>query len=416
MPKKKLTDAAVKTLPVPERGRIEYFDAHDNAPKGFALRVTAKGSRSWVLLFRSGRTLRRLTIGSYPTFSLKEAREEARKARQIIDRGDDPAALKAEKKVDARNPTTVKAVVADFIEKYHRRHRKNRTAEEIRRMFDRHVLPVWGSRDIKSIRKADIIRLIDTVSEKASPTRANRVLANVRKFFSWAAERDLVPASPVTGVKNPGKETERDRVLTDDEVRAVWKAAGELGYPFGTFTRMLLLCAQRRDEVARMRWDDVNEDGTWTLPRELTKADRSHEVPLPPMAIDILKGISETGRLGPYVFMSGRKSRSHGDEKRPISGFGRAKERLDSLSGVTGWRFHDLRRTAGTNMAKLEIPVSTISRVLNHAEGGVTKIYARHSYLEEKRRALAAWAERLATIIDPEKDVENIIRPGVWGR
>ena len=144
-----------------------------------------------------------------------------------------------------------------------------------------------------------------------------------------------------------------------------------------------------------MRWADINfEERVWTLPREMTKGDRSHEVPLSSMAMDILGSLP---RLGDYVF-AGRK------DGRPISGFSRAKKLCDTLSGIGGWRLHDLRRSAGTNMAKLEIAVSTISRVMNHKEVGVTKIYDRHSYLPEKRRALETWSRKLASIIRPGDD------------
>lgn len=181
---------------------------------------------------------------------------------------------------------------------------------------------------------------------------------------------------------------ERDRVLTDMEIKAVWNAAEEMGYPFGTLVQMLLVTGQRREEVAQMRWEQITND-TWTLPRTQTKADRAHEVPLSSLAMTILAGIPRF--TGPYVFTTTGGT-------KPVSGYSKAKVRLDAKSGVHGWCIHDLRRTCGTGLARLGIPLVTISRVLNHAEGGVTRIYARHSYLPEKREALEMWGEKVRAL------------------
>ena len=159
---------------------------------------------------------------------------------------------------------------------------------------------------------------------------------------------------------------------------------------------MLLLTAQRRDEVATMRWADVEpESKLWTIPREQTKADRAHEVPLSPLALEILEALPRFS--GPYIFTT------MGGE-RPVSGFSKGKKGLEELSGLTDWRLHDLRRTGATNMARLGVPGSTIGRVLNHAQRGVTAIYDRHSYLPEKHHALDIWSSKLASIIRPTDD------------
>jgi integrase len=386
MPQRKLTATSVDKLKAPEAGRVEYFDT---ILTGFALRITSNNHRSWVLFYRIGGRQRRLTIGSYPLFSLADAREEARQALQLVEKGNDPAEVRAAAKRSLANPDTMEAVIEDFIEKYSKPN--NKTWEQVQRIFNLNVLPYWGKRDIKSITKRDVLEIIDMVSERASPVRANRVLAHIRKLFNWAIDRDLIVISPVSTIKPPGKERERERFLSEGEIKSVWTGCDQLGWPFGPFTQMLLITAQRRDEVSHMMWEHIDfENSVWTIPREMTKADRTHEVPLSQLALSILE---KAPRIGPYVFMSGRK------ENRPISGFGKAKKRLDEASQTTDWRYHDLRRTAGTNMARMGIPISTISRILNHAEGGVTKIYARHSYLEEKRMALDEWAISLLKIL-----------------
>ena len=182
-------------------------------------------------------------------------------------------------------------------------------------------------------------------------------------------------------------------MLDDDEVRLVWHTCDAMGYPFGRIVQMLLLTGQRKSEVTNMKWSDVDlDEKVWRLAREQTKADRSHDVPLSPMAVDLLSKLPRIND-SEYVFTS--------DGTRPFNGFSKAKVRLDKMSRTNGWRLHDLRRTVGTNMTEhLGVPVFTVARVLNHAEGGVTKIYARASYLEEKRVALEKWADYLSDVIN----------------
>ena len=390
-PRKTLTHLRVKRLEPPKVGQVDHFDA---ALPGFALRVTTKGHKSWVLFYRIGGRQRRFTIGSYPAIELAEAREEAREAIRQVAKGIDPATVRAQQKAKAeRQPDTFAAVADLFVKRYAKP--KTRSWRETERIFEKYVNTEWRKREIHGIARRDVIDLLDRVMDRNGPYMANRVLAAVRKLFNWCLERGILDVTPVANVKAPGHETERDRVLSDDELKALWETWDNQRWPFGPFFQLLLVTAQRRGEVAQMRWADINfEERVWTLPREMTKGDRSHEVPLSSMAMDILGSLP---RLGDYVF-AGRK------DGRPISGFSRAKKRCDTLSGIGGWRLHDLRRSAGTNMAKLEIAVSTISRVMNHKEGGVTKIYDRHSYLPEKRRALETWSRKLASIIRPGDD------------
>jgi integrase len=202
-------------------------------------------------------------------------------------------------------------------------------------------------------------------------------------------------------VTAPGKEQKRDRTLSDNEIKEIWEGCDELGSPFGPFVRALLLTAQRREEVATMKWADLDledDEPTWTLPREATKADRAHGVPLAPAVVEILQSVPE---VGSYVFSTGRR----GD--KAISGFSAAKRRIDKLTGLDGWTFHDLRRTAASGMARLNVPPHVLSRVLNHSPGnaeGVTAIYNRHGYEPEKRQALDAWARHVQSLIKPTDD------------
>jgi integrase len=185
-------------------------------------------------------------------------------------------------------------------------------------------------------------------------------------------------------------------VLVQDELAAVWRACDALGWPFGPLVQLLIVTAQRRDEVARMAWPDLDlERRLWTLPRKLTKADRVHDVPLSGLALEIIEGLP---RIGDGLAFPANRARS----TRPVSGFSKAKARLDRLSGVAGWRLHDLRRTAASEMARLGHPPHVVAAILNHSPGstqGITAIYNRHRYGDEKRIALAAWGRELERVL-----------------
>ena len=404
--KRNLTARRVESIRPPVRGQAEHFDA---TLPGFALRVTAKGSRSYILYYRpkvgphAGK-LRRDTIASASMLTLAEAREKARKRRRQVDAGFDPREIdrqeRAGRRERARN--TFGRVQAQFIVKHAKRH--TRSWRDTRRILRNHVVPLWKDRPVDSIKRRDVIELLDSIARR-HPVLANRVLAHVRKLFNWSMERGILEASPVALVKIPGgKEHPRDRSLTDVEIKALWPAFETAGYPFGPMMALLLLTLQRRGEVATMRWSDLDlEEKVWRLPSEATKARRAHVVPLSPPAIAILQSLPQ--HTGSYVFTTKAG-------EKPVSGYSRAKQRVevainatreqDGLGPLPGWHLHDLRRTGASGMARLGVPVDHIGRVLNHAPRGVTAtVYDRHSYLPEKRRALELWASH----------IENLIRP-----
>jgi integrase len=316
----------------------------------------------------------------------------AREALRKVGRGVDPAEERKAAQEAATDPDTVAKVTAEFIQRYAKP--KNRSWKETERIFERYVLPEWGKRPIENISRRDVIALLDSIMDQGSPYMANRVLANIRRFFNWCLERDILQATPVAKVKALAKEVSRDRILSDDEVRAVWRAWDAMGWPFGLAFKFLLVTGQRLNEVSTMRWSDANlENRLWTLPREFTKSDRLHEVPLSPLAVEILEAVPN---MGEFVFTTNGKT--------PISGFSKAKKRCDDLSGVRQWRLHDLRRTAASGMARLSIAPHVVEKVLNHASGtisGVAAVYNRHGYTDEKRAALNTWARTLEGIIRP---------------
>jgi integrase len=399
----KLTDLMVEKLGAPSTGRREIFD---QALPAFGMRVTDSGVKSWFLMTRINGKLARLTLGRYPALKLAKARQKARDQLKEIGEGKDPRAAKPA----PRRPDTVRNVVDEFL----KRHAKvnNRSWPEAERIFNFDIIPAWGARDIRSISRRDVLELLDKIVDRGSPIMANRTLAHVRKLFNWSIARDLIDVSPCAKVAPPGKAIDRDRVLSDDEIAAVWQAAGRLGHPFATFVRVLLLTAQRREEVASMRRDQLDLDAAlWTMPREATKSDRVHEVPLSPVVVDMLSAMptlvirDDAGRdiESPFVFTTTGRS--------PVSGFSKMKTALDAASGVTGWRLHDLRRTAATGMARLGTAPHVVEKVLAHSSGiisGVAAVYNRAGYDAEKRAALDAWARRVDAIVHGEP--ENVVR------
>ena len=383
-----LTDIAVKNVALPMRGQIEIWDAR---VRGFGLRVSHAGTRAFVLVYRFNGRPRRLTLGRYPTLSLSEARGLANAALRTIALGTDPGA----EKVKARHTPSIEqfeAFVTYFIDTYARP--KNRSADETAKLLRREFVRAWGNRPIAEISRQDVSGVLDRIMHAGKHTTANRALAAIRKLFNWAVERGFIEKSPCAGIRAPARSVKRDRVLADTELAAIWKATTLMGYPFGTLVQLLILTGQRREEVVGMSWREIDlEHALWSIGAERTKAARAHEVPLPPLAIKILRTLPH---LGTDLVVPGRFNTS------PVSGFSKWKADLDKLSGVNAWRLHDLRRTVATGMARFGTAPHVVERILNHTSGtfgGVAGVYNRFGYLPEMRAALDRWAEHVATLV-----------------
>ena len=385
----RLTAKAVEVMR-PSAERREIPDAH---MPGLYLVLQPSGARSWAVRYRHQGLSRKHTIGAFPAIDLKTAREFAAKALRAVAEGRDPGREKIEART--RLPDSVDHIVEEFLERHVRRSNRARTQEETERLFRLHILPRWHGRLISSITKRDVIDILDRVVDSGSPVAANRVLAAVRKFFNWCVARDVLSISPVKGVEPPTEEKSRDRVLDDAELVRVWTAAGEIGYPFGTMVQLLIATGQRRNEVARMQWGEVDlKKSIWTLAQSRTKNDNKHEVPLSSITLNIL---NEIPHHDGYVFSTNGGS-------TPSSNYGQNKRRLDALlpAGMPAWRLHDLRRTCATGLAKLGVPVHVTEAALNHKSGkisGIAAVYNRHDYKDEKIQALEAWGRHLDMLI-----------------
>lgn len=414
MPIRKLTDLFVERAKPPARGRVEYFDA---SFPGLALRVTETGGKSWCVFYRFHGRLRRYTIGTYPAIKPAQARREAQAALEKVRQGIDPVEDKRARR-DQRTPEseTFGAVARDYLDLHHKRNSRESTFSEAKRDFEKHAIVAWGKRPIASITRRDVIDLIDRIVQRGAEVQANRTLARLRAMFNWALAKDRVAVSPAAGIILPTQEQARDRVLSDDELRWFWQACDDIGWPFGPYAKLLLLTAQRRDEVACMERAELDFGASvWTIPGLRAKNGRLHEVQLSQEALDVLRSLPRVGERLTFTT----------DGDKPIAGFSNAKRRLDAAMlkarrtamglpmenegyrraiGVPAnrplpveiphWTFHDLRRTAATGMARMHFPPHVVDKVLNHASGtirGVAAVYNRFEYRDERREALEAW-------------------------
>jgi integrase len=428
MPTTKLTQVAVEKLKAPEQGRMEYWDSQ---LPGFGLRISDSGRKTWVALYRVGGKLVRETIGTAALIpNVAEARERARQSMQKAQAGENPVVQRREREQAAMAASeklldNFRAVADRYVERYAKKNTKPTTWMELRRQLEIDVLPKWADRPIARITRQDVTELLNGIADRGSPVQANRTLSRLKTLFRWVVDEELVVSDPTARVRKIVKEAARDRALSDLEIRLFWAGCDKLGWPFGPMFKLLLLTAQRRDEVGGMEWSEIAplDKGVWTIPRAKAKNDRAHVVHLSELAVEIIDELPKISRRradgagtepSPYLFTT---------NERPVSGFSKAKDRLDKhmvrllraefeetgqdpgKAQIEGWILHDLRRTAATGMARLNIAPHVVDRILNHVSGtirGVAAVYNRHAYLEERKAALEAWGSY----------VENLVRSG----
>lgn len=385
MPKISMTARWVQSVEPPEKGQVDYFD---QKPGGVILRVTEKGVKSWCVMYRHTRRLRRLTLGKYPTLSLADARELAGQAHRAVALGEDPAMQKQAR----RTALTVSDLAAQYIERYAKVNKRSWRDDE--QMLNRDIIPNWGKRLAADITRQDVMMLLDEIVVKRNaPIMANRVRALLSKMFNWAISRYMLEHNPCTHVTRPGKERQRDRVLSEDEIFRIWRAWETLTPVLKAYFQILLLTAQRATETLSMRWDAIAIDtGWWTIPGDVTKNKLAHRVPLSDPVIQRFLALRESKT--PYVFPSAQKRGRHASYQSVYAYFRQIQDGIGIVCTP-----HDLRRTAASFMAGMGVNRLTVGKVLNHAEPGVTAVYDRHSYDTEKRQALDAWARKLMAIV-----------------
>ncbi|WP_320202405.1 tyrosine-type recombinase/integrase [Agrobacterium rosae] len=420
----------------------------DGLVPGLYLVIQPSGSKSWALRYRFEGKPKKLTVGPFlferttplerppeagEAITLPEARTTARQALQLLAEGQDPSEAR-KRAVEAAVTEAVAAklqdasylaenLAAEFITKYAMP--KNRTWQETQRQFRKSITGwrdpetneikfkgPWFGRDVRDISKREIVKLLDDINDSGSPIAANRIFATLSVWFSWMVGRDKLSVSPMIGLKKNAVESPRDRVLSDNEIRILWKAASEDGYPFKQMWQLLLLTGQRRGEVAEMEWSElvlIGDEPHWIIPKTRSKNGRPNHVPLTSEAVRILDITRDKGAR--YVFSTNGAT--------PVSGFSRSKKRLEErmlqimqgeaaragnaldIRSIPQFGLHDLRRTCATNLARLGVPIHIGEAILNHVSGsvsGVAAVYNRFDYIAEKRAALEKWEDFLLVL------------------
>jgi integrase len=357
----------------------EWFD--DKAT-GLSLRV-GKTRRTWHLHYSRAGKRGRALIGTYPAISLSAARRAAIETKDAVEAGRNPT-----------KATTVGAMLDKFTERYVIKDAKLRTADYVKDVIERLVKPEIGGVALNEIKRSHVVRMLDTIADTNGPVMADRTLAIVRKAFNWQASRDddfVPPIAKGMGRTKP-KERARERVLSDEEIRAVWSVADGAGV-FGRYLKFLLLTATRRGEAAQATRAELRE-GLWTIPAERMKGKAEHVVPLPPATRDLIADTS-----GDFLFTT--------DGTTPISGFSKFKRAFDRQvearegKPLPNWTLHDLRRTARSLLSRAGVSADIAERCLAHVIPGVRGVYDRYEYLEEKRQAFEALAAQIDRIVNP---------------
>ena len=388
MPRIKLTKSSIDALPV-SNADVVYWDS--GCP-GFGVKVTPKGRKVFIVLYRtggSGSRLRKFTIGPYGRITLHQARVAAQKVFGAKLEGRDPAAEKREAK-----RRDVADRVQDLLETFIAQHlSQNRSVGEISRLLRREVGKPWGNKSIHEVTKRDVVEVISAIEQRGAPLAANKALKSIKTFLRWCVGRAVLEQSPAEGVPLPAKEIARDRVLNDEELAQVILAARQIGGPYGGIVELLALTGQRREEVAQLCWEELDLDQRiWTIPKSRSKNAKAHTVHLSNQSLAILKSVA---RRGLFVFSL------HGT--KPYQQFAKGKRLLDHVSGVSGWRIHDLRRTCVSGMARLGVAPHVADKILNHQSGtisGVAAVYQRHDFRTERKHALDRWGAHIADIVE----------------
>ena len=425
MAKAKLTKTLVDEMPA---GAVIW----DTDTRGLGVRRQAK-EPVFVLKLRVNKQQRFLTIGRFGVFTVEQARTKAKALIGEAANGSEPKTDKAKRReTEAKQredeqerqraeAETEQVRFAKVVERFIAEHArpKNRTWQTTERLLTAGPLAAWQDRDIRSVEKRDISEAIGAVAAGGHPVAANRLLAAVRKLFNWCVDEDILDRSPSAGLKPKHAEIARDRVLSDAELAAVWKAAEAASFPFGSGVRMLILTGQRRSEVFGARWPEFDlAERTWTIPRERAKSDREHIVPLSQAALDLIAGLPRiasavddgTPAEPEFLFTTTGSS--------AFSGFNKSFERLCTTAAdifakaaaeagrtvdpMKPWVMHDLRRTFATGCAKRAVPVQVVEKLLNHGSGthaGIVGVYQRHEYWDERRAAADSWAEHVLSLV-----------------
>jgi integrase len=411
MPVQDFTDRGVRALPIPTSGQVDYFDA-GRKPAGFGVRISYKGTRAWIFIYRYNGVKRRMKLGLVDEIGLKGARDLAWDAHAKARRGLDPA---SERKKLTKRAETVAELARCYIEEYAKP--KKRSWKKDEGNLERDVIPQIGRKRLADVTRQDIRDLLRPILERGAPVQANRTLEVVRKMLNWAIqEKDLLAVNPAALVTKQTESGGRSRFLREAEYKRFWAALDPevLGHAGAVAFKILALTAQREMELLRTRWSDIDLDSqTWIIPADNAKNQREHLVPLPPLTLALFLELHRMkGERHDFVFESPVKPGSHVRrvfiEKRII--------KIRKAAGLYDVTVHDLRRSATTYWGKLRVDQLLKKRLLNHSRRGdvTSAVYDRFEYLDEKRDALRRWEvlllDMVGGMLDPvEATASNVV-------
>jgi integrase len=401
----KLTQRRIDDLECPA-GKKDAL-VFDGEQRGLGVRVTAGGGKSYVAQYTFAGSKRRVPLGSCSAISLAAAREAVRAILGDAARGVDTAAERKEARLKAAADGLTLADLIDQWDKLHlsaKRANYSRAATgSLRRSFAHHL-----DKPAAAVDRSAVVRVLDGLSKDDKTAMAGALARYGSALYGWAIRRGTLSGNPFERVPI-APTVRRERVVSDDEINRIWAGTEGPG-AFNGIVRMLMLTGQRREEVARMTWDEITPDlSVWTIPTSRAKNGIAHVVPLSPQAQTVLRAAPRINRGSnddsPDLVFPG--------EPGVFSGWSKSKARLDGRIGVNGWTLHDLRRTTATGLQKLGVRLEVTESVLNHVSGsraGVTGIYQRHDWAEEKRAALNAWGEHIAVIVEGRTAANNVTR------
>lgn len=411
--KRTFTEEGVARMAAPRSGRREFGDT---VQRGLLLRVSETGLKSWSVIYKvpgergispSGRALkgkqRRITLGHYPMVGVAAARAEASKIVAQAMAGRDPRPERQDANL-ARHTNSVKAVSQRMIELAKK---QVETWPRMEQVLRDHVWPSLGNRPIADITQADVHELLDKLVAADKHGTAREVRKMMSRLLNYAAEKSLIAASPMAGMKRRDLTLQpKERALSDEEIRAVWTATGKMGYPFGHLARIALLTGQRKSDWSDARWGEVDASERWlSIPKERFKSRRGHIVPLVGAAWDLVEGLPRWNGPNPFLFSTtgGEKASALGDKPmtklRELATEALREMRKDPEAVLEHFSAHDLRRTCETRLARLGFAQEVRDAVLGHAQSGLQRTYNKHDYLPEKRAALAAYAEHIMGLV-----------------
>ena len=398
----KLTPATIRSLSLPE-GKIDETFTDDDLP-GLGLRIRAGGSKTWVYRYKLGNRFRRVTLGALAAMTSAQARKAAGDLHAMVRLGRDPAGERDEGR--ARAAETVAAALQAYLPYQQSRLRPRSYAE-----VERHLQKHWRSLHVMPLTAIDrraVASRLAVIAEQSGPVQANRARASLACFFGWAIREGLADANPVAATgKRP--ERSRERVLSLDELKAIWNATADAS-DYSAVIRLLMLTGARLNEIAALRWSEIHHDRI-ILPAARTKNDRQHEIAVSRPARATLA--ARPRRPGRDLIFGRRHS-------RPLSGWTELKAGLDARIAAAreeplpAWTHHDVRRSVATHMAEIGVQPHVVELVLNHVSGhkhGVAGIYNRATYEREKAAALSLWGEHLlAAVEERESKVVPMVR------